>query len=186
MDPLLDWFDPQADRYITLRAGEQKVLEVPKHWAALIGPWCRLLIGFTLCTLTVLLDGWLYWLLMWFGWVLLCEACWRHLQVYRDRFVITTVRIFRLSGVISTKRANIPISRITDYSVKHPTLGQILNYGHLRFESAGLVQDLERIKFVRNIDRVDDVLRVVSMRKRLESAYEDWTPAEIQAVLDGT
>lgn len=184
---MLDFLDPKVDQYITLRAGEQKVLEVPKHWAALIGPWIRMLIGLTLCSLAGLTAGLFYWVLLWFGWVLCVEATWRHLQVYRDRFVVTTTRIFRFTGVWSTKRAEIPIARIIDKTVRHPWLGQILlNYGHLRFESAGQDQDLERVKFVRDVDKVDQVLRIISGRKAMEQAYENWTSDEIQSVLDGT
>jgi Bacterial PH domain len=179
------WPDPNVDRYITLRAGEQKVLEVPKHWAAYLGPQLRLVVGVVVCAWAVRLPGLWMWLVLWWGWVLVCEAAWRHLQLFRDRFVLTTVRIFRFSGVISTNRATIPLGRITDMTVQQPTLGQWWGYGHLRFESAGQVQDLERVKFVRDVDRVDDVLRIVASRRRLEQAYEDWTAGEIQGVLEG-
>lgn len=177
--------DPNVDRYITLRAGEQKVLEVPKHWAALIAPGIRLACGIALSAWAVQLDGVWVWLMLWLGWVLVGEAAWRHLAVFRDRFVITTVRIFRFSGVVSTKVATIPLGRLTDMTVRHPVLGKWWNYGHLRFESAGQVQDLERIKFVRDVDRVDEIRRIIAGRKQLEQAYEDWTAGEIQGVLEG-
>jgi uncharacterized membrane protein YdbT with pleckstrin-like domain len=146
-----------------------------------------MLAGLTGCVWASLkLDGFLYWLVLYLAWVLVVEAAWRHAQVYRDRFVITTVRIFRVTGVISTKRATIPITRITDMTVRQPALGHVLNYGHLRFESAGQRQDLENVKHIRDIDRVEEIQRIVSMKKTLEASYANWTVDDIRAVLDGT
>ena len=31
---VMSWLDPHVDKYILTTAGEQKVLEVKKHWAA--------------------------------------------------------------------------------------------------------------------------------------------------------
>jgi hypothetical protein len=182
---MTSWADPLINRYISLRTGEQKVLEVPKHWSAYLCPMIRLVAGVVVCAVAVRLPGVWLWLVLWVGWVLAVEAAWRHLALFRDRFVITTVRIFRFSGVLSTKRATIPLSRITDMTVRRPVLGLWWNYGHFRFESAGQIQDLERVKFVRDVDRVDDVLRIVAGRQRMEQAYEDWTAGEIRDVLEG-
>jgi membrane protein YdbS with pleckstrin-like domain len=183
---MLDFLDPRVDRYIVLRGGEQKVLEVPKHWASLLWPTVRMLTGCALCTWSIWLSGFAYWAVLYLGWVLVVEACWRHLKVYRDRFVITTVRIFRFTGVVRTRRATIPIGRITDMTVSQPTLGHLLNYGHLRFESAGQRQDLENVKYVRDVDRVEEIQRIVSMKPSLEKAYEAWTSDDIARVLEGT
>ena len=32
-----DWLDPHVDRYVLSTAGEEKVVEVKKHWAASVG-----------------------------------------------------------------------------------------------------------------------------------------------------
>jgi uncharacterized membrane protein YdbT with pleckstrin-like domain len=180
-------FDPNVDQYLTLRGGEQKVLEVPKHWMALVWPGLRMCTGVSLCTwASWKLDGFWYWVVMFIGWVAVVEAMWRHVAVFRDRFVITTTRVFRFTGVWSTQRASVPIGRFTDSTVKKSWLGQLFGYGHFRFETAGQKQDLERVRFIRDIDRVAEILQIITTKKAMDQAWEQWTEDEIRAVLDGT
>lgn len=178
-------FDPNVDQYITLRGGEQKVLEVPKHWMALVHPFLRALAGTALCTWAAWLTGFWYWAALFVGWITIIEAAWRHVAVFRDRFVITTTRVFRFSGVVSTVRASVPIGRFTDSTVKRTWLGQIFNYGHFRFETAGQKQDLEKIRYIRDINRVSEILQIITTKKSMDNAWETWTEDEIHAVLDG-
>jgi hypothetical protein len=86
---------------------------------------------------------------------------WRILEEYRDRFVITNQRVFRVNGVLSTARASVPLLRILDITVNKPVIGRWLNYGHFIFESAAQVQGLNRITYVGDIDQREDVLRIV-------------------------
>ena len=181
--------DPRVDDVIIWRAGEQKVLEVPKHWASLLAPMIRMIFGLFLCILAKRLEGNWYWWVLFLGWVIVFEAAWRHLQVYRDRFVVTTTRIFRVTGVRDTQRNTIPIGRIIDSKVRRGWFGNWLNYGHLRFkhlnyEDAGIVHHLEKIKFIRDIDHVEQVLRIITTKKKLDQAYEDWTADEIRDVIN--
>jgi hypothetical protein len=82
-------------------------------------------------------------------------------EEYRDRFVITNQRVFRVNGVLSTARASVPLLRILDITVNKPVIGRWLNYGHFVFESAAQVQGLNKITFVGDIDQREDVLRIV-------------------------
>jgi hypothetical protein len=83
--------------------------------------------------------------------VLFGHAAWRALNVYMDVFVITDLRVFRVTGVTpltTKKQASTPLSRILDITVSQPPLGQLLGYGHFTFESAAQEQGLRDIKFV--------------------------------------
>ena len=102
-----------------------------------------------------------YWVFFILGLALGVQALWRILEEYRDRFVITNQRVFRVNGVLSTARASVPLLRILDITVNKPVIGRWLNYGHFVFESAAQVQGLNEITYVKDIDQREDVLRMV-------------------------
>jgi membrane protein YdbS with pleckstrin-like domain len=158
---LVNWLDPHVDKYILTTAGEQKVLEVKKHWVALAWPAVRVGIGVVIFVSAFAFQGPIYWMLFVLGLVLGGQALWRILEEYRDRFVITNQRVFRVNGVLSTARASVPLLRILDITVNKPVIGRWLNYGHFIFESAAQVQGLNRITYVGDIDQREDVLRIV-------------------------
>jgi hypothetical protein len=107
--------------------------------------------------------------------VLGLQALYRILEEYRDRFVITNQRVFRVNGVVSTARASVPLLRILDITVNKPVIGRWLNYGHFVFESAAQVQGLNQITYVKDIDQCEDVLRIVMQGDLPEQVA---TPAE--------
>lgn len=158
---LVTWLDPHVDQYILTTAGEQKVVEVKKHWAASAWPAVRLAVGVVIFMSAFAFQGAIYWLLFVLGLVIGLQALYRILEEYRDRFIITNQRVFRVNGVFSTARASVPLLRILDITVNKPLVGRWLNYGHFIFESAAQVQGLNKITFVRDIDQREDVLRMV-------------------------
>jgi len=158
---LVAWLDPHVDQYILTTAGEQKVVEVKKHWAASAWPAVRLAVGVVIFMSAFAFQGAIYWLLFVLGLVVGLQALYRILEEYRDRFIITNQRVFRVNGVFSTARASVPLLRILDITVNKPLIGRWLNYGHFIFESAAQVQGLNKITFVRDIDQREDVLRMV-------------------------
>ncbi|HET9780039.1 MAG TPA: PH domain-containing protein, partial [Propionibacteriaceae bacterium] len=157
----MSWLDPHVDRYILSTAGEQKVVEVRKHWAASAWPTVRLVIGTVIFVSAFAYQAPVYWLFIVVGGVLAGQAAWRILEEYRDRFVITNQRVFRVHGVLSVARASVPLLRILDITVKKSFIGRWLNYGHFVFESAAQVQGLNEIRYVKDIDQREDVLRMV-------------------------
>ena len=158
---VLSWLDPHVDKYILTTAGEQKVVEVKKHWAASAWPGVQLFIGVIIFVSAFAFQGAVYWILVVLGLVLGLHGLYGMLEEYRDRFVITNQRVFRVNGVFSTARASVPLLRILDITVNKPLVGRWLNYGHFVFESAAQVQGLNKITFVRDIDEREDVLRMV-------------------------
>ena len=88
------------------------------------------------------------WLLLVVVAVLLGHAGWRSLLHFMDVFVVTNMRVFRVTGVLSSKHATTPLSRILDITVDQPFLGLLLGYGHFTFESAAQEQGLRDIRYV--------------------------------------
>jgi uncharacterized membrane protein YdbT with pleckstrin-like domain len=158
---VLSWLDPHVDQYVLSTADEKKVIEVHKHWVVMVWPAARLAIGIIILVTGYAFQGAVFWLFFILGTLLGVQALYRILEEYRDRFVITNQRVFRVNGVFSTARASVPLLRILDITVLKPLVGRWLNYGHFVFESAAQVQGLNKITYVGNIDECEDVLRMV-------------------------
>jgi uncharacterized membrane protein YdbT with pleckstrin-like domain len=166
---LVDWLDPHVDRYLLLSEQEYIVLEVYKHWMASIGAWLRLVVA-----VPVLVSSWafeppLFWVLLLLSLAVVVQAAYSIADEYRDRFVITNQRVFRVHGTFSVQRASVPLGRILDITVKKPLVGRIFNYGHFVFESAAQVQGLSEVRFVRDIDARDRTLQETMQRAGLRA-----------------
>ncbi len=172
-------FDPNVDQYVLDKAGEYMVLEVRKHWISSLFPMVRLIVGVLIFVTAWTFPEPVYWIFFVVGLAILLQAMWRLLEEYRDRFVITNQRVFRVHGVLDTQRASVPLGRILDITVKKPWIGYLLNYGHFVFESAAQVQGLNEIRYVANIDEREDALRLIM-------APESPMPEEDDEADDGT
>ena len=129
----------------------------------MVWPAVRVAIGVMILVSGFASQGAVFWLLFVLGTLIGLQALYRILEEYRDRFVITNQRVFRVNGVFSTARASVPLQRILDITVNKPLIGRWLNYGHFVFESAAQVQGLNEITYVGDIDRCEDVLRMVML-----------------------
>jgi membrane protein YdbS with pleckstrin-like domain len=161
MFKLVGLIDPHIDRFVMSVAGEKKVIEIHKHWIVLLWPAIRVLLAIAITIWAMTLSGNWFWFVWLLGFVLGFHAFWRILTEYRDRFMISTIRLFRTHGVLATQRAAVPISRIVDITVDRPAIGRWLNYGHFKFESAAQIQGLYKISYVKDIDEVENILYTV-------------------------
>ena len=84
---------------------------------------------------------------------------WLLLAVYEDWFVITDMRIFRIRGVLNQRAAAMSLSRIVDFTMEQPLLGQLLGYGHFVFENAAQDQGLREIRFLRDVVPVNNLIQ---------------------------
>ncbi len=83
----------------------------------------------------------------------------RLLREHLDRFVVTSTRVFRVSGVFDQRTASMPISRVLDVTVRKPLTGRLLGYGHLVIEAAAPEQGLRDITCVPHPDRLDRLIQ---------------------------
>jgi uncharacterized membrane protein YdbT with pleckstrin-like domain len=157
---LWDWLDPDVEQYVLDKAGEEKVLEVGKHWIVNVFPIVRIALAVVVFTIGLSVGGPVLYLLAVLALALVVQAVWRLVEEFRDRFVITNQRVFRVNGILSTARASVPLSRILDITVKKPLVGHWFGFGHFVFESAAQVQGLNEIRYVGDIDEVEDELRI--------------------------
>jgi hypothetical protein len=92
----------------------------------------------------------------------------------RDIFVVTNMRVFRMTGIIATKIATMPNTRILDITVTKPLMGRLLDYGHFTFESAAQAQGLRVIKYIPDPDDLDLTIQQVVQRAGLRGPRPDF------------
>jgi Bacterial PH domain len=175
MPGLLDRLDPQVEQYLLRDQGEYIVDEVHKAWPASLWPWVRVFVAIPFIPAAWVYDSTLFWLILLVAGGVAAQGLWRVIEEYRDRFVITNQRVFRVHGNLNIQRATVPLIRILDITVKKPFVGRVLNYGHFVFESAAQVQGLDKINYVKDIDRRDYQLQRTMQRAglRATAAQED-------------
>jgi hypothetical protein len=156
--------DPRIQSVLLGNEGEFVVDAVYRHWAAYIRAGVEVALGlvvFVIFLFSSVSIGWL--------WLLLSVAISGHgaylgLREHVDTFVITNMRVFRVSGVISRRRATMPIDRILDITVDKTLLGRLCGFGHFVFESAAQDQGLKEIRYVGRPDERDLTIQRVVQR----------------------
>jgi uncharacterized membrane protein YdbT with pleckstrin-like domain len=152
--PVLGWLRSVRDGRVRRRllrdddAHEDIVDEVHHHWVVYTPPILEVVAATGVLYLFLVSSPKVGWLLLLVTAALLGHAVWRSLVEYLDVFVVTNMRVFRVTGVTSSKHATTPLSRILDITVDQPFLGLLLGYGHFTFESAAQEQGLRNIRYV--------------------------------------
>ncbi|RCK71056.1 PH domain-containing protein [Desertihabitans brevis] len=169
MSVLSDFLDPHVGRHLIVDEGEVVVDEVHKHPLA-YGGWVA---GLVLCIGLVAaapLAGSGWWLLLAVGLLAALVCLYRIQLAHMDRFVITNMRVFRVSGIFSQRLATMPIQRILDIAVHKPLVGRVFGYGHFVFESAAQDQGLRDIRWVGRPDERDLTIQRVIQRSGVRRA----------------
>jgi hypothetical protein len=145
-------------------AREDIVDEVHHHSVVYLLPTVETALAAVVLYLFLISPVQVGWLLLLVIGALLVHAGWRSLVEFMDVFVVTNMRVFRVTGVFSSKHATTPLSRILDITVDQPFLGLVLGYGHFTFESAAQEQGLRDIRYVaKPLDRDLVIQRHVQM-----------------------
>jgi hypothetical protein len=165
--------DPKIVRHLLADEGEVVVDEVRHHWVVYLVPVLECLVALALFVAMLYLPVEAAWVPFAGALVILGHAGWRALCEHMDRFVITNMRVFRVSGVLTKKIATTPIMRILDITVDKPFIGRILGYGHFIFESAAQEQGLRDIKYVGKPDQRDLTIQRLLQRAGLRATAKE-------------
>ncbi|WP_328519235.1 PH domain-containing protein [Kribbella sp. NBC_00359] len=163
-------FDPKVRRHLISDEGEVVIDEVRQHWVVYGLPMLEVALAavllFVLATTSIGGTQVLLAIVL----VLLAHAFWQFLTHHRDRFVVTNMRVMRIRGVFSQSIATTPIARVLDITLKKPSIGRILGYGHFVFESAAQDQGFREIRWVSRPDDRDLTIQRVIQRTGLRAA----------------
>lgn len=179
MPGALDWLDPKVESYILAEDGEEIRDHIRRHWMASAFPAVRLAVGLWLFSTAWLYASVLFYLLLAAALVLIANALWVLADQYRDRFVVTNQKVYRVHGNLNQVRASMPLTRILDITVDRPVVGRIFGYGHFVFESAAQDQGLRDIRWVPDIDERERLIQKViheaglGTRARARASHED-------------
>jgi len=168
--PFVGWLRRVRDKRVRRRllreedAREDIVDEVHHHWVVHVLPGLEAAAAVPVLWLLLVSPTRFGWLLLLVAAALLAHAAWKALVEFMDVFVITNMRVFRVSGVLTSKHATTPLVRILDITVDQTFLGLLLGYGHFTFESAAQEQGLRDIRFVaRPLERDHVIQRHVQL-----------------------
>lgn len=161
MSGLLGWLDPRVDRYVLVEDGEVLRDEVVRHWAASIWPSLRLAAGLWAFSGAFVFRSAFFWVVLLVSLAVVAQALWVLADQFRDRFVVTNQKVYRVHGNLNQVRASMPLTRILDITVDRPVIGRMLGYGHFVFESAAQDQGLREIKWVPGIDARERLIQRV-------------------------
>lgn len=159
--------DPNIRKHLLREEGEVIVDEVMHHWVVYVLPLVEVLAALALLVVFPFVDLDLAWFPFLLALALLGHAAWKALANFRDRFVITNMRVFRVNGVLSQNLATMPLSRILDITVVKPFHGRLIGFGHFVFESAAQEQGLRDIRYVGKPDQRDLSIQRVVQRSGL-------------------
>jgi uncharacterized membrane protein YdbT with pleckstrin-like domain len=172
------WFaraiaDPKIVRHLLADEGEVVVDEVRHHWVVYVVPVLEFLVALGLLVAMLFVPVNIAWLPFAAALVVFAHAGWAALNEHMDRFVITNMRVFRVSGVLTKKVATTPIARILDITVDKPFIGRLLGYGHFVFESAAQEQGLRDIRYVGKPDQRDLTIQRLLQRSGLRATAKE-------------
>ena len=132
--PNTDTVPAAVDRYLLPQERQdRRVISVRKHLAALIGPIFVVLVGLAIAIWlsnsvahrsgTDILLIWVLWGILLLG---LGEQVWAWAVSY---FAATSQRLLFVQGVIIRKVKTIPLTEMTDITLKQSAIGRMLGYG---------------------------------------------------------
>lgn len=161
--PVLDHLPEQdVDRHLLVEEGEVVIDLVRHHPVVYWKPQLETIGVVAMIVLAIFGPIKLGWFFLVVALGLGLHALYLTLREHRDVFVITNMRVLRISGVFSVRTATMPISRILDITVEKPFIGRILGFGHFVFESAAQAQGLRDIRYIGDPDGRDlTIQRVV-------------------------
>jgi uncharacterized membrane protein YdbT with pleckstrin-like domain len=82
----------------------------------------------------------------------------KRLQEFYTRYVITTFRVIRMSGIFTRQNVWIPWVKITDLSFRQSLLGRMFGYATIRIESANEESGLKDLSDLREPIRFNRIL----------------------------
>lgn len=148
------------DEYIL--PSERRVIRVRRHWtiiawdlfeaAALLA--VLMMVSYLVPAGTPIVQN-----VLWYGGILVLLRCaYTLFEWWDERLVVTDKRLVLFSGVLTTRVAMMPITKVTDLTYERNTIGRMFGYGSIIVESAGQIQAFNRITHLPRPDEIYDAL----------------------------
>ena len=141
---------------------ERRVIRVRRHWAV-VG-WdvfeAAALLTVVIILSTLLSDGaWLFQNILWYAGLLVVIRFGYTLYAWWDeQLVVTDKRFVLITGVLTTRVAMMPLSKVTDLTYERSVAGRLFGYGTVVVESAGQIQAFNRIDHLPQPEQIYDAI----------------------------
>jgi uncharacterized membrane protein YdbT with pleckstrin-like domain len=103
----------------------------------------------------------------------------KRMQAFYTRYVITTFRVLRVSGILTRRNVWIPWVKITDLSFRQSLLGRMFGYATIRIESANEESGLQDLSDLKEPIRFNRIL--VEM---INAKQGNVSPSNAAAIID--
>src|SRR6188472_1641855 len=94
----LTWLDPGVERYLLVEDGELMRDQVTRHWAASVWPGIRFGVGLWVLAGAFVFTSWFFWVVLVLSLAVVVNAGWALASQFRDRFVVTNQKVYRVHG----------------------------------------------------------------------------------------
>ena len=148
----------EIDEYIL--PNERRVIRVRTHWVVMLEHMTETILLITvLYGLDMYLGNVVFHTISWYiGLVAVCRLAIFIAEWWVERLVITDKRVMRAGGILTHRLDMMPLGKVTDLTFERTFAGRLMGYGHMRFESAGQKQGLEKIKFAPQPEEIYEAL----------------------------
>jgi len=131
---------------------ERRVIRIRRHWAVLLWDTFEAAALLVVCLLVSYLlppSLWVVQNILWYvALLVVLRFAYVIIEWWVERLVVTDKRFVMTTGVLTTKVAMMPISKVTDLTYQRSAWGRLLGYGTMVVESAGQIQALNRIDYL--------------------------------------
>jgi membrane protein YdbS with pleckstrin-like domain len=141
---------------------ERRVIRLRRHWS--IVAWdvveAVALVAIALIVAELLPTGaWLFQSIFWYAGVLvLVRFCYKLYEWWDETLVVTDKRFILITGVLTTRVAMMPLTKVTDLTYERNAAGRLFGYGTIVVESAGQIQAFNRIDHLPQPERIYDAI----------------------------
>jgi hypothetical protein len=145
-----------------LLSTERRVIRVRRHWAVVA--WdafeAAALLAVAIILSTLLSAGaWLFQNILWYaGLLVLVRFAYTLYAWWDEQLVITDKRFVLITGVLTTRVAMMPLSKVTDLTYERSMAGRVFGYGTVVVESAGQIQAFNRIDHLPQPEQIYDAI----------------------------
>lgn len=162
---------PDVRTHLLREEGEDLADVVHYHWVRYL-PARLAMLGGVLLGVSVLFYAPRFGALPVFVGLVLVVGGWlRILSLAHHVFVITNMRVFLITGVLTTRKSMLPLTRLLDITVVKPAIGRVLGYGHFDFESAAKDGKFDQVRWVPHPDERDRKIQEVIQRAGLRRVW---------------
>jgi hypothetical protein len=133
-----------------LLSTERRVIRVRRHWTVVFWDVVQAVLLLALAILISRLlpaSAWLFQTILWYaGIFILLRFAFALYEWWDEQLIVTDKRFVLLTGVVTTRVAMMPITKVTDLTYERSSAGRLFGYGSIIVESAGQIQAFNRIE----------------------------------------